>query len=133
MFDMTTKNTSEGSLRDAGAALAGLVGTRVELLGIELREEGLNLQRMLAVAIVAAFVLGTAFVLAAVMVAAFFWDTHRMLALAALTAIYAVGALAALAWIRSSMKRRALPFHATAREFQADLQALSDAARSPQP
>jgi len=55
-------------MRDAGAALIGLAGTRIELLGVELREEGLHLQKLLVQGIVAAFLLGGALVVAGVLI-----------------------------------------------------------------
>jgi uncharacterized membrane protein YqjE len=128
-IDMTNRNIPQSSIRDAGAALAGLLGTRIELLGLELREEGLHLQRLIIVGVIGAFVLGAALVLAGVTVAVFFWDTHRVLALAVLSAVYATGAWAAIAWMRPSLKRRRAPFQATVREFQADLAALRETSR----
>jgi uncharacterized membrane protein YqjE len=124
---------SEGSMREAGAALVGLVGTRIELLGVELREEAAHFQRMLVRGVVAAFLLGGALILAGVTIAAAFWDTHRLLALGAVTLLYAVLAAAVLMGIRSSFLERPAPFDATVKEFEADLQALREPARREQP
>ena len=87
--------------RDVGAAVVGLIRTRLELLGIELREEALYLQRALVLGIVAAFVLGGALVLAGVLVAAAFWDSHRLVALGGVAAFYAVAGTAGLMRLRS--------------------------------
>ena len=122
-----------GSPSGAGAALLGLLGTRIELLGIELREEGLQLQRLLVLGIVAAFLLGGALVLVGVLVAAMFWDSHRLLALAAVTVLYAVIGTVVLLRLRSSALSRPLPFDATVRELQADLRALRQPAGGPTP
>jgi uncharacterized membrane protein YqjE len=110
-----------------GGALVGLIGTRLELLGIELREEALQLQQMLVLGIVAAFFLGAALVLAGVLVAAAFWDSHRLLALGSVAALYAIVGVVGLGRLRSSVLRRAPPFDATVKELQADLQALREA------
>jgi uncharacterized membrane protein YqjE len=112
---------------DTGAALVGLVGTRLELLGIELREEALYLQRMLVLGIVAAFFLGGALVLVGVLVAAALWDSHRLLALGAVAALYAAVGTIGLTRLRSSVLRRPAPFDASVHELQADLSALREA------
>jgi len=119
-----------GSARGAGEALAGLVGTRFELIGIELREEILYLQRVLILGIVAAFLLGGALVVAGGLIAAAFWDTHRLLALGAVAALYAIVAAICLLRVRSSLQQRALPFDATVRELEADLRALRETSGS---
>lgn len=115
---------SEGSMREASAALVGLVGTRIELLGVELREEATHFQRMLVRGVVAAFLLGGALVLAGALIAAAFWDSHRLLALGAVTLLYAVLGIAVLSSIRSSFLERPTPFDTTVKEFEADLHAI---------
>jgi uncharacterized membrane protein YqjE len=116
----------ESPIRDAGTAFLGLVGTRIELLGVELREEAFYLRRMLVVAAVAAFLLGGALVLLGVLVAAAFWETHRLLALAAVTGAYAVAGVGALMWLGSSLSQRPPPFQATVSELEADMRALRE-------
>jgi uncharacterized membrane protein YqjE len=119
-----------GTVRDAGAALVGLVATRLELLGIELREEALFIQRLLLLGIVAAFLLGGALLLGG-FIAAAFWETHRLLALGGVAALYAIVAGVCLMRLRSSVVDRAPPFETTARELEADLRALRETSRSP--
>ena len=123
----------ESSFRETGAALLGLAGTRIELLGIELREEGLYLQAMIVRGIVAAFLLGAALVMAGVFVAAAFWDSYRLPALAVVAVLYGVGGAGALMALRSSLRQRPTPFHATAREFEADLGAIRKTSGSQEP
>lgn len=120
----------EAPARDVGAAFVGLVGTRLELLGIELREEALYLQRSLVLGIVAAFLLGGALVVAGVLVATVFWDSHRLLALGGVAAFYAVAGVAGLARLRSSVLGRPPPFDTTVRELEADLRALRETSGS---
>jgi uncharacterized membrane protein YqjE len=124
---------NEGSVHEASAALVGLIGTRLELLGVELREEALHLQHLLVLGVVAAFVLGAALVLAGILVAAAFWDTYRLPALAAVTTIYAIIGLAVVLRVRSSAARRPGPFHATVQELETDLRALREASKGPGP
>jgi len=115
-------------MREAGTALLGLIGTRVELLGLELREEALHLQRMLVLGVVAAFLMGGALVLFGIFIAAFFWDTHRLIALGAVVALYGAGGGLALMRLRSAVYDRPPPFDATVRELEADLKALREGA-----
>jgi uncharacterized membrane protein YqjE len=117
---------ADGSVRGAGEALAGLVGTRLELLGIELREEVLYLQRVLILGIVAAFLLGGGLVVAGGLIAAAFWDTHRLAALGGVALLYVIVAAVCLLRVRSSLQQRALPFDTTVRELEADLRALRE-------
>lgn len=117
-------------MRGAGEALTGLLGTRLELIGIELREEIVYLQRVLVLGIVAAFLLGGALVLAGGLIAAAFWDTHRVLALGGVAALYAIVAAACLLRVRASVRERALPFDTTVRELEADLRALRNTSGS---
>src|SRR6185436_4793672 len=122
-----------GSIRGAGDALLGLISTRVELLGIELREEAVHLQRLLVLGIVAAFVMGAALVLAGLLVAAVFWDSHRLLALGAVAALYAIVGGGLLMQLRSAAFARPGPFHATVNELQADLRAFRSQAGEDKP
>ena len=117
-------------MRGAGEALAGLVGTRLELIGIELREEILYLQRVLILGIVAAFLLGGGLVVAGGLIAAVFWDTYRLAALGAVAALYVIVAAVCLLRVRSSLQQRALPFDTTVRELEADLAALRETSGS---
>ena len=108
-------------------ALIGLIGTRIELFGIELRQEALQFQRMLVLGIVAAFCLGSALVLAGMLVVAAFWDRFGLLALGVVASLYAIAGTAGLMRLRSSIYRRPAPFEATVREIEADLRALREA------
>ncbi len=116
-----------------GEALLGLIATRIELLGIELREEALHLQRMLVLGVVAAFLFGSALVLAGLLLAAAFLDTHPLLALGSVVLLYAIGGAAVLIRLRSSVYRRAGPFHATLSELEADLRALREMSKDRAP
>lgn len=124
---------TEGTLAGLGGALVGLIGTRVELLGVELREESRYLQSMIVRGIVAAFFLGSALVLAGVLIAVVFWDTHRVAALAVIAVLYGVIGGVLLNGMRASLATRAGPFEATANEFAADLAALRRPPPVPEP
>ncbi len=114
----------EGTIRGAASTLVELLGTRVELFGVELREETRNLQEMLLRGFVAALLLGCALVMAGVAVVVAFWDTHRLLAVCAVTLIYAGGGVFLFMGMRSSFRERPAAFRTTVDEFQADLATL---------
>ncbi len=109
-----------------GSALLGLVGTRIELLGIELREEALHLQRLVVLGVVSAFVLGAALVMAGIFVAAAFWDRYGLVAIGAVTLLYLAVGVGVLFRVRSIAYGRAGPFQATLRELEEDLRALRE-------
>jgi uncharacterized membrane protein YqjE len=120
----TDASRPEGSVRSVGTMLLALFGTRIELLGVELREESLRAQRLLVIGAVAAFFLGAALVLAGILFVVALWDSHRLLALGALIVLYGGLGIGLLLHIRLSARKAPLPFSATAREIEADLELL---------
>lgn len=126
---MTGKPAGEGrglleSLTVLAATLVGIAHTRLELLSSDLEEarEYLFLQQVLLLA--ALFFLGIGVVLTAILIVAAFWDTHRLLALAALAGIFM--ASGAAAWLYAIHKARARPkvFEASLSELLKDRQQL---------
>ena len=114
----------EGTVKGATSALLELLGTRVELLGVEVREETRHVQRMLVRTVLAAFLAGSALVMAGVFVVVALWDTHRLLALGAVTLVYGAAGAVLLMGVRSALRERPTPFGATVGEFQSDLAVL---------
>jgi uncharacterized membrane protein YqjE len=117
---------AEGSLRGWGATLLALVRTRVALVGVELREETQRGIGLLVLAGIAVLFLGAALAVVAVLVAAAFWETHRLLALAAIAAAYVAIGVALLWRIAAGLKAAPLPFAASVRELEEDLAMLQD-------
>jgi uncharacterized membrane protein YqjE len=100
------------TLRDAAE-------NRVELFLIEVQEERMRLVDALLLVAVAIVCAVMALVMVTLMVVVIFWDTHRLLVLALVTAAYAVAAVAALLKLRSRLQRwQAFP--ATLGEFKKD-------------
>ena len=114
---------SEGiaaSLKSIGATLLDMAGTRAELALVEFREEGERRKRMLFLATAAAAFLAMALLFAGAFVVAVFWDSHRLLAIAAVTLVY-LGVAAAAAMRLSALARSSPPpFEATLRTLAAD-------------
>jgi uncharacterized membrane protein YqjE len=112
------------SLRALGATFIALVGTRAELLVVELREETERRKSMLVLAGVAAVFLALGLLLVAFLVVVVFWDTHRIIATAAVTLVYlGIGAWA-LARLKEKARTSPPPFEATLAEFAKDLEML---------
>jgi uncharacterized membrane protein YqjE len=123
----------EGSFRGVGATLLALAGTRVELMGIELREETHRAGAMLFAYALAILFLGAALVFAGLWVAAAFWDSHPLIALAAVALAYgAIGAYL-LSRAKAAFDDAPAPFATTAREFASDMEALRDSPRDENP
>jgi uncharacterized membrane protein YqjE len=103
----------------------GLVRARLELAGIELAEERERVIALLVLAVAGAVLATFAVAAVSLVVVAYFWDTHRYQAIAAIGAVY--GVLAALAFARASsiVRRAPSPFSATIAEFEKDRSAFS--------
>jgi uncharacterized membrane protein YqjE len=112
------------SLRALGATFLALIGTRAELVVVELREEGERRKEMLVLAGVAAVFLGLGLLLLAFFVVVLFWDTHRIAATAAVTLVYLGIGAGALARLREKSRASPPPFEATLAEFAKDLEML---------
>ena len=112
------------SVRRLAATLLGLARTRAQLAIVELREEGARRKDQLVMALAAALFLALALLCASLLVVVFFWDTHRIAALAAVTAAYAgIGAWALAAFVRMDAAAPQ-PFAATLAELDRDREML---------
>lgn len=112
------------SLRALGATLLELVGSRIELAVVELREEGERRKGMLTLAVVGALFLALGLLLVAGFIVLLFWDTHRLAALGAVTLVYL--GIAAFCFLRLRQQQLSAPppFEATLRELAADREML---------
>jgi uncharacterized membrane protein YqjE len=124
--DIPLSREPTGTLKGLGASLLGLVGTRFELIGVEAREEGLRVQRLLVLGAIAALLIGASLVLLGIFIVAMFWDSNPLLALGIVTVLYGAAGGALLMNIRSALAKGPMPFAATVREFREDVSALRD-------
>lgn len=109
------------SARALGASFLALLGTRVELAALEFKEEAARRKRLAALALVAAVFLGVALILLAFLVVVFFWDAHRIAAIAGVTLAYAAVGAGAFLRLRAILRDSPPPFSATLEEFRRDL------------
>jgi uncharacterized membrane protein YqjE len=100
------------TLRDSAA-------NRIELFLVELQEERIRLIDALLLVAVAIVCAVMTLVMITFLVVVIFWDTHRLLVLALVTAAYAVAAVVAVVKLRSRLQRWQA-FSATLEEFKKD-------------
>jgi uncharacterized membrane protein YqjE len=120
----SSSHDGSGGLRAAlvrlGAAGIELSRTRIELATLEFTEErGRTTTRLV---LVAATALGFAFALlgASALVVVWFWDTHRLLALGAVTLVYALIGVLALMRLHAFQRSAPKPFATTLAELERD-------------
>jgi uncharacterized membrane protein YqjE len=112
------------ALRDAGATLMEIVSVRAALFGVELREELERRKRSLLLAACATVLLHAALISLTFLVAAIFWDTHRVIAIASVASAYLACAAAILLVLRADSSASAPAFAASLSELQHDLKEL---------
>jgi len=109
------------AVRAFGATLNEAVQVRGALFCLELREEARRGRNMLALAVIGAAFLHIALLLAAVLVAAAFWDTHRLASVALVALLYTACGAAALSRLRVEALARPAPFESSRAELARDL------------
>lgn len=112
------------SLTTLAATLVAIAHTRLDLLSTDLEEWREHVLSLLVLSLVALFCLGVGVVLAAILLVAAFWETHRLAALGALAGFFLAVGMAA--WRFSMHKARTKPrlFAASLSELCKDGQQL---------
>lgn len=122
---MTTGTPLSTALRNLGYSAIGLVQTRLELFATEWEEERARLTRLcIALSFALFFALLTVIALSAFVVLVF-WDTHRLLAMGAVLALFALGAVVSALVAASTLARKPRLFAGTLAALGADQAALS--------
>ncbi|HLX21842.1 MAG TPA: phage holin family protein [Usitatibacter sp.] len=112
------------ALRAMGGTLNEMVRIRGALFAVELREEVERRKHMAVLSALGAAFLHMALVLLSFLVAAVFWDTHRIAAIATLVVVYLACGIAALVRLRAAVAESPPPFAASLRELDEDLAQL---------
>ena len=113
------------ALSGLAAQSAALIGTRLELFGLEARDIGDRLLCRLAVLLAAAVLLLLALLVATLTVALIFWPTeYRFWALGLLALLYAVAGLGLVCWLVRRLRSDPDPFAVTVEVLRDDVQAL---------
>ena len=127
---MGARPTAPGGLLEAlraiGVTLGDMACVRGALLSIEVREELERRKQLAILATAGTLVLHTGLLLCTALVAAFFWDTHRLAAIATMTLLYVAGGAGLLLKARRDAANAPPPFAATLRELGEDLRALRE-------
>ncbi len=104
-----------------GATLLAMVRTRLALAAVEAQEEAQRVLGFAAWTLFAAFLGAGAFMLVALFVIVLFWDTHRLLAIGAMAALFALAAVLILARVRAAFAARPPMMAATLAELNKDI------------
>lgn len=112
------------SLTTLAATLVAIAHTRLDLLSTDLEEEREHLLSLLVLALAALFCLGVGVVLAAILLVAAFWDTHRLLVLGSLTGFFLAAGLAACGFAMRKARTKPRLFAGSLSELFKDRQHL---------
>lgn len=112
------------SLSNLLATFVAIAHTRVELLTTELQQEMHHIAGILVWSFVALLAAGIGLFLAALVVIFLFWDTHRLLASVAVTALFFSIALGAALTLRSKVRNRPKLLESTLAELAKDRKLL---------
>ena len=112
------------SLSNLLATIVAIAHTRVELLTTELQEEVHRVGQIVMWSLVAALSAGIGLFLAALVVIFLFWDTYRLAASLAVTAMFFVIALGAALTLRSKVRNRPKLLENTLAELAKDRKQL---------
>lgn len=108
----------------AGTLLA-IFQTRLELLSNEIEEERLRVGQMLLYGSVALFLFGLSIMLLTVFIVVLFWDSHRLLVLGGLSALFFIAGLLVLNTLRRVACEKSKLFSASLAELANDRDRLT--------
>ena len=111
------------SIKALLATAVSLLAVRLELLSADVQEAKLRFLRLLALAVVGIFLLCLGIVVSVFLVAALFWETHRILALCVLAFVLVAAGAGCLAAARSQAAGHRF-LAATLDELERDRRAL---------
>lgn len=127
MIRQGTASEARGLLETIGDLAATLVATahtRLDLLSLDLEEDREHLLILTVTAFLAVFFLGLGVVFGALVLVAFFWETHRLLILAFLACAFLAAGFAAAARVRGLARAKPRLFVSSLAELLKDRQAL---------
>lgn len=118
--DNPSSHSSHGPLRRMIGSIFALLHTRLELIGVELAEERERIIAVIFLGLVAAMFAMLALITLTALIAVAFWDSYRWQVLAALTGVYALGAVICALRARAGLHSAPIVFEATLHEFEKD-------------
>jgi uncharacterized membrane protein YqjE len=120
--------TSMKHLRHLGASVLALGRIRLELFALELQDERDRLAWLLFWAVLAAWTLGLALVLAVALMTVWLWEGHRLQALGAGCVLMVAVAIGAIWQLRQRLSQPQALFETSLAELRRDEAALKGAA-----
>lgn len=125
----STNQATEGllsSLKNLTVSLIAIVHTRLELISTDLEEGRERFISLLALAFISLFSLCFGAVLLTILVVVIFWDTHRLLVMGSLTALFIVVGAVVGAMVVRRLKLMPRMFEASLSELIKDHQELDN-------
>ncbi|MFC0397560.1 phage holin family protein [Paraburkholderia rhizosphaerae] len=118
--DTQSQRAEHSPLRRIFSSVFSILQTRLELIGIELAEEKDRLLAVLFLGLASMMLAMMALIALTALIAIAFWDTYRWQALAGITIVYALAALACGLRARGNLRNAPAVFEATLTEFEKD-------------
>ncbi|WP_324780882.1 phage holin family protein [Thiobacillus sedimenti] len=112
------------SLKTFAGSLVAIAHTRLDLLANDLEEERDWLLSVLGLLLLAAFCLGLGLLLLVLLLVVAFWESHRLLVLAGLAALFLGSGAAAVGWARHKLRTKPRLFAASLGELSKDRERL---------
>lgn len=122
-----------GSIRELARTLVAFAETRARLVGSELEEQWLRWHEIAIWTLLALFFVGMGLIFASALILIVFWDEHRVLVAALLTALFAGAGALALGVVRRRMRERPKLFAATVAELTKDRERIERAGPEGEP
>jgi uncharacterized membrane protein YqjE len=129
MSEAAPRGGLAASLRSLFGNGLALLQTRLELLSVEAQEEKVRLLSLLGYGAAAFVLLSFGLMFLAVLVTVLLWDSHRLLALGAFTAIFLTGGFIALAAALQLARMPSKLFTASIAELAQDRAVLQPVSR----
>src|SRR4051794_550253 len=107
-----------GSVKELVATLVEVAHTRLQLLGNEIHEERLRIQRLWMLAAIAVFFFVLSVILITLFVLVLFWDSNRLLAIGGFAGLYVVIAIALGFALRNRLSTASRLFKASLGELR---------------
>ena len=114
-----------GSVKELVATLVDVAHTRLKLLGNEIHEERLRIQRLWILAVLAVFFFALAVMFFTLFVVMLFWDSNRLLVIGGFAGFYLIIAAALVLALRNRMASGSRLFKASLGELRKDHAGLS--------
>ncbi len=111
-------------LRSLLGGVLDIVETRLELLGTDVELQAARLRTMAVLLLAGMFFVALALVFVSLLAIAAFWETHRLLAVAAVAAAHLAAGVGCLLGLRHLLRAGPRPFDATIAEIRQDLSRL---------